>query len=309
MGKGFTTFKDLAVLPLHGLLKLFTRLPPPVFTAGVGGLGLLCKSWYLLPGSYVRRTSADLCRVIDRPDPRATYFRLVDKMVRAIGLFGLVGRRGAQAVAALTDFGEADLATCREVRRRFGGAIFVTPHCACSVLSGARFSREFPTVALAREPRSARRARIAAGYFDRLGMEPLFVRHRDPASVARGILKSLRSGKFVIGTTDLARRAPDTIEAEIFGQRVWLPEWPARFAARCRVPIVPMYTRMTNGRLLLTVGEPYFEEDLSRSTQRWADHFEKTIRAHPTDWIFMFDKHWSRVLAAAAEQQYAGSVG
>jgi KDO2-lipid IV(A) lauroyltransferase len=302
MSARFTSAKDATIVTLDGLLRLSRHLPEWVPRATTAGLGLFCKAWYVVAGGYVRNTTSDLCRVIGCPYPRRIYFKLVDNTVQAARMYGAVMRRDAGAVIARTDFDPAGLTACRQVMQRYGGAVFVAPHCIGSILSGARFSKEFPAVELAREAESGRRARIAGLYMDKLGMEPLFVRHADPVNVARSVCRALHANKFVIGTTDLPRHAKDTVEAEFFGQKIWLPRWPARFAARCRKPIVPMYLRMTKDRILITIDEPYLEQDIAVATQRWASCFERNIRAYPADWIFMFDKHWSRILAGAATE-------
>ena len=36
-----------------------------------------------------------------------------------------------------------------------------------------------------------------------------------------------------------------------------------------------------------------------QATQRWVSRFEKRFRQYPSDWAFMLDKNWARVLAAA----------
>ena len=118
--------------------------------------------------------------------------------------------------------------------------------------------------------------------------------------MARAILRALHEKKFVIGTTDLARNGPDTVEVKFFGQAVPLPAWPARFSARRKIPILPGYIRVSGGRIVLSCDEPYIEQDAVAATQRWAAYFEKSIRESPADWVFMLDKHWSSVIAKAA---------
>ena len=297
----FRAIKDVVVLPLHGFGKMSLYLPEWVLNAIAAGLGWIGKAYYFMPGSHARRTVRNLCRVIGRSDPRATYFRLMDNLTCAAKAFGRLMRAGPDALAEMTDFDGAALATCREAWEKSGGAIFVVPHCVGSVLSAARFGKEFPSMMLVRESKSRRRGRIMRQYFEKLGPELLFVRRADPVSLARSILNSLRARKFVVGTTDLARCTRDTIAVEMFGERVRMPDWPARFAAKRKVPIVPGYVHIVNGRILMITGEPYLEEDLTASTQRWARFFEENIRAYPSDWIFMLDKRWSRILAAAAK--------
>ena len=75
-----------------------------------------------------------------------------------------------------------------------------------------------------------------------------------------------------------------------------------RLATKSDVPILPLYIRVEGERILMSVDEPFREKDLVESTQRWAKSFEQSIREHPADWVFMFDRRWSRIIAAAAAE-------
>ncbi|MGB6369344.1 MAG: hypothetical protein WBG93_21280, partial [Thermoanaerobaculia bacterium] len=258
------------------------------------------KSLYFVPGNHLRRTAKDLCRVIGHPDPRAMYFQIADKMASAAVLYGTALRHGPEVVADSTAMDETSYARCRKVLDTCGSGMAVTTHCAGSVLAAPYFGREFPSRMLMRESKSETRARISRQYFDQLGMNAIYARRADPVSLARGILRAFKQGALVVGTADLARRTEDTLQVEVFGQPVWLPAWPSRFASRRDVPILPLYVRVENERILMSVDEPFDEKDLVASTQRWASSFERSIRAYPADWVFMFDKHWSRIIAAAA---------
>jgi len=299
----FRRVKDVSIVPLHAFLRLSLHLPAWVLHAFAGGLGLMGRAYCLVPANHICRTVDDLCRVIGRSDGRAVRRQFMDNVVDAIQAYGRFVRSGPDALAEATFFDEPSLKRCRRAWERCGGAICVVPHCVGSVLSAVRFGREFPSLLLVRESRSERRSRIMQWYFERLGPEMLYVRRASPTAVTRSILKAFREGKFIVGTTDLARRRPDTIEVEMFGQRVSLPDWPARFAARRKVPIVPGYTRMVDGRIMMILGEPYRAKDPIIATQRWASFFEAQIRKSPADWLFMLEKRWSRLLAAAAAEK------
>jgi hypothetical protein len=55
----------------------------------------------------------------------------------------------------------------------------------------------------------------------------------------------------------------------------------------------------TPDRLVLHLGEAVRPgEDLVAATQDWVRVLEGLLRAHPTEWTFCLDKHWSRVLRA-----------
>ena len=295
----FRRVKDWTARPLHWAMRGAAPLPRPVRRVIFGGVGLVMKGYYFAPGSHVRRTLGNLCRVIGRDDPWRIYSEMMGKVGLAMDAFGQLLRRGPEALAATAGFDEAGMRCFSEAYERYGGAIVVVPHCVGSVLSAAAFGRAFPTVLLVRESRSATRGALVRQYLERLGPELVFVRGSRPETVARHILRALRAGKLIVGTTDLVRDRGDTVEAAVFGERGRLPAWPARFAARRGVPVIPAYVRIEDGRVVTTGGEAYLEDDLEVSTQRWWDFFEGCIGKYPSEWIFMFEKRWARILAQA----------
>ena len=299
----FRVVKDIAAPVLDTLFRVLSVFPFCLTRGLVWCFGLLGKAYYFLPGSHVRRVSRDVCVLTGRSDPRALWGGVVDRLlVAALGFCRLM-REGGDAVAAMTEFEGQSLARCRRAHEQYAGAIGLVPHNAGAVLGGARFSREFSSVMLVRESKSPRRGRILAKYIGRLGPELVFVRRTDPKSVARAIIDALRKGRLIMGTTDLARRQEDTVEVAIFGQRVWMPAWPARFAKRRSVPIIPCYIRIVGPRIVLWCGDAYLVNDVIEGTQQWATALEKNVLEHPEDWPFMYDKRWARVLAAAAAQR------
>jgi KDO2-lipid IV(A) lauroyltransferase len=293
----FRRVKDIAAAPIHGILRMPEWMARPAF----GSVGLAAKAYYFAPRSHVRRTARYFCALTGRRDPRRMYFDLVDRAVCAATLFGRLIRRGPEAVAQELRLGEAETALCDRLRAQGRGAIFVVPHCVGSVLSTAGFARRYPTVVLLRESRDPRRSEILKQYLERLGAELFYVRRSEPTSVARGILKALQEKKFIIGTTDLLRKNEDSAEVRVFGRPIRMVAWPARFAVRRSAPLVPTYVRLEEGRIILTLAEPYLGEDIPSATQRWADRFEEWFRSYPSDWIFLYDKRWAKVIADAAQ--------
>jgi lauroyl/myristoyl acyltransferase len=296
----FRRVKDVFALPVHWVLMALGPLPEAVQYGLLSGLALPVAAYYFSPGSHARRTLANFCRLTATSDPYAIYSHMVRNAIHAAVAFGQLMKRGPAAIVERCAFAPELQTQCDAIVAANGAAIVVMPHCVGSMLSAAAFARRYPTVVLVREPRSQFRSRLVRQYFDKLETEIVFVRRMGPSTVARAILRALHDHKFVVGTTDTARRTADTIEVRMFGQRVPLAAWPARFAARRHFPIVPCYARMDGRRIVLTAGEAYLEEDPTVSTQRWASHFEQSIRESPRDWLLMFDKHWARIFAAAA---------
>lgn len=292
----FRRVKDLAAWPIHAVLRMPEWIARPAF----GSVGLAAKSYYFVPGSHARRTARNFCALIGRSDPRAMYFEMVSKAVRAGTLFGRLIRDGRDAVAGELDMGGDVLSICDDLRSEGRGAIFVVPHCVGSVLSTAGFAKRYPTVVLLRESRNPQRSGILKQYLEKLGAEIFYVRRTEPTTVARGILRALHERKFIIGTTDLLRKNEDSAEVKIFGQSIRMVAWPARFGIRRGAPLVPTYVRVDGGRIALELAPPFLGKDVESATQRWAAHFEEWFRQHPSDWIFMYDKRWAKVIADAA---------
>jgi len=299
MRVSFRKVKDVAAPPAHLMMKCLARMPESAQRALLGSAARLAGCSYFLPRSHVRRTVEDLCAVIGRSDPLWVTQKLFDNLACVARLVATLLREGSEAVAGAVEFEPGSMERVLRVRERYGGGILLVPHCAGSVLSVARAALLFPVVVMARESKSPRRRRILRSYFEKLAPEMIEVRRTPPATVARRILKALKEGKLIIGTTDLIRKTDDTIEATVFGQRAWFPAWPARFSARREAPLLPAYCCIRGGRIVLVCGEPYLEKDLTAATQRWVSYFERCIRRYPEDWPFMFEKRWSRLLAAA----------
>jgi lauroyl/myristoyl acyltransferase len=138
-------------------------------------------------------------------------------------------------------------------------------------------------------------------YIQKIGPKYIESRTAPPATVMRNIVRALHHGQVVVGTTDVVTPGADTIETRVFGQPIHSPGWPAKIAARLEVPIVPGFIHMKGGRIRLLADEGYVEQDIQKSTQRWVSSFERRVREYPSDWVFMLDKNWARVLTAAAD--------
>ncbi len=305
----FRTVKDLVALPAHGAIKGLSLLPDPLQRVVMKTGCALPKAYYWAPGSHVRRCTENLCAVTGRRDPYWVYSTLIDNLGLVLRLSGKLLSKGPDALTPHMRFDPESLRQLRQAFDEAGGAILLVPHCTGSVLSSVLMSREFPTVIMARESKSEHRRRIMRKYFDRLGPETIEVRRTPPAAVARRILKALHEHKLVIGTTDLIRRKDDTVPIRVFGREAWAPGWPARFAQRRKVPIIPGFIYTDNGQFVLAGGEPYQVADLEEGTQRWMNHFAEAIGRWPQDWPFMFEKRWARLLeeAAAAARRVASA--
>lgn len=302
----FRTVKDAIAQPLHRLGFLLAGLPDGFGHAFMASFGAAAKASYFVPGSYVRRTVSNFCRAAGRSDPWPVYSRMVDNVGQAALHYARLYRFGRTQLLAQT---VVDPSLAKEYPRLGNGEqgiIFLVPHCAGAVLGSAGLNTFCPTVLLVREPKAPGRRALMLGYLDKLGPKFILSRTATPPTVMRNIVRAMHERQVVVGTTDLVHPGADTVETTIFGQRIHSPGWPARIAARLDLPILPGFIHMEGGRLRLIAAEGYREADIQKSTQRWVSAFENFFRQYPSDWVFMLDKHWSRILAKAGGKDGAG---
>jgi lauroyl/myristoyl acyltransferase len=295
----FRTVKDAIALPLHRFGHLLAGAPRSLSRAIISPLGAAAKAAYFVPG-HLSGTVGNFCRVTDRTDPWPIYSRMVDNVLSAALHFARLHRHGRSGLLAQTTIAPAVAAELQRLRQDGKGAIIVVPHCVGAVLSSAKLNTACPAVLLVKEPRNPGRCELMLKYVRELGPEYILARRTPPATVMRQIVRALHDGKVVVGTTDLVNAGDDSVETQMFGQRIFSPGWPARLSARFNVPILPGYIHMDGHQIVLLGDESFLEGDIDRGTQRWASSFEKHFRQYPSDWAFMLDKNWARVLANAA---------
>ncbi len=189
----------------------------------------------------------------------------------------------------------------------------VMPHTNGSLSMVRGLARDFDVLMLVRSTRDSARSTSQHTYYAPLGCEILDVRRAGDAVVARAVLRALRNGRIVIVTGDLIKKAPppdapvdkasDLIRAEAFGQPLGAPGWPARLALRAGAPLMPVMIEQTADRVRLHLGPVVKGEDVVDATREWVRGMVEFLAAYPSDWAFVFDRRWSRLLAAAAEHR------
>lgn len=303
----FTTVKDRiwAVYDLGA--AWLARRPMRVRRAGYGVFGLILRIAYLLPRSPVRATFTALAQQTGAHDTGRLFADWVRGFCLGMNRIEQVRHGRPEEVDAMfrvNDPGRLEqLATT--------GGVIVVPHTHASLAMGRGLARRHHVLALVRSTKNEKRAASENEIFRSLDCDYLDVRTEKPSSVARNVLATLNEGRIVMATVDRLRTAPpaetpvdnkrDTLRVTAFGQPVGAIGWPARFANKVGVPIVPATVLQTDDTITLHLGEQITPSpDLRDTTQRWIAEMERLIRAHPEEWTFVLDRYWSKTLRAAA---------
>jgi Lauroyl/myristoyl acyltransferase len=295
--------KDAIALPLHRFGNLIAGLPERFSRGILASIGGVAKAAYFAPGSPIAQTVGNFCRAAGRSDPWPVYSQMIRNVEHAAFHYANLFRHGRSRLLCQTVIDTTWATEYQRLGSGKGGIIILVPHCIGAVLSSGGLNNFCPTTLLVREPRSPARCQLMLEYVRKLGPSYILSRTTPPATVMRNIVRALREGQVVVGTTDVVTRGPDTVETEAFGQRIHSPAWPARISARFGIPIVPGFIRMDGPQITLLAAEGYHEADIEKSTQRWISNFEHWFRRYPSDWAFMLDKHWGRVLSAASASE------
>jgi len=296
----FRPVKDAIALPLHRFGNLIAALPETFARAVLASIGAAAKASYFVPESPIPRTVANFSRAAGLSDPWPIYSQMVRNVEHAALHYAHLFRYGRSKLLSQTVIDPSWATEYQRLGSSNRGLMILVPHCVGAVLSSAGLSKFCPTTLLVREPRSPARCQLMLEYVQKLGPKYILSRNVPPATVMRNIVRALRDGQVVVGTTDVVTRGADTVETQAFGQTIHSPAWPARISARFGVPIVPGYIRMDGPQITILAAEGYHDTDIQNSTQHWVSHFEHWFRRYPSDWAFMLDKHWARVFSAAS---------
>ena len=310
MGLSFRTFKDAVWKPLDTLLMRLVRASRPVQNIGFGVLhGLLLLPYYL-PRTPLRRTTTAFTSVIGEASPRKFYSAFVGQVV--LGFRGMEDLRSGRTEEIDGLLKIPDEARLQAILSAGNGALMVMPHCHASVLAVRGLAARYPTLMMVSPTANEARAQAQLSYYKNLGCGFLDVRRSNEGTVARSILTALRQGKIVVGIVDRIHKAPkstnpynktkDRVRTQAFGQPVGAPGWPARFSAKCNAPILPVMVEQSKNALTLHLGQAIFADDTVGATQAWMTVVEDLIRRYPSDWLFVYDKHWAEILGRSAQQ-------
>lgn len=276
----------------------------PVRKAGYGIFGLVLWIAYLLPFSSVRATFYSLSQHVGERSPARLFYNFVKGFLRGINRVEQVRHGFTEAIDGMLQIPEKERL---DGLLQGGGVMLVIPHNHATLAMGRGLAQHYPLLALVRSTRNERRAASETEIYENLGCEYLDVRRENPTVVARKVLKALNDGRLVIGIADRIRAAPpaehpvdnstDTVRGFSFGEPIGAPGWPGRFAWKAQVPILPATVLQSRQEIVLKLGPEVSPlADLVKTTQSWIDEFEELQKAHPHEWAFSLDKHWSKAL-------------
>ena len=300
----FRTFKSRIWFAVDGGTKRLATASAPVQSVGYGTVRVILWIAYGFPGSPLRGTAANLARTVNDAPPRKLYRGFIDRFIIALKRMEALRLGRTDEIDSLLRI--PDQARLDTLLENGAGAMLVMPHCHASVLMVRGLAARYPTLMLMRGPANEARAKTQRPYYENVGADLLDVRTNSEIVVARAVLKALRQGKIVVGVVDRIGEAPseqtpidksrDMIRTIAFGQPVGFAGWPARFAAKCKSPILPVMVEQTEEAITLHIGDAITAGEPIETTQAYVSALEAYCRQFPMDWGFVYDKQWSRVL-------------
>lgn len=308
----FTRFKDRIWGGFDTGLRRLPHAPDWVQSLAYGSFGGFLTATYALPGAPIRPTARNFAKVIGRTDPFALHQGFARNMARGMTRMEMLRSGRASDLGALLDIADAEHLDDAMAGGR--GAVLVMPHCHASVAMVRGLAERYPVLMLVRESQKPSRADAQRSYYEHLGCPCLDVRRTPEAKVARAVLKALREGHLVVGVIDRIQDAPpeaepydksrDIVRVLAFGQPVGMAGWPVRFAGKIGAPVIPGMVTQTDTAIRLRLSAPVRPDDVLTSTQSLWRSLETMLRQYPEDWLFLYDKHWTRALARAAAHEH-----
>lgn len=306
----FTKLKDRVWKSYDWLARQFTKLPKPFDRFGFGIVGVILWVAWALPKVPVRQAFRDLSRLTGRASAFTLFRHYVKKFILLAYRMELIRQGRTVEIGELLDIPERDRFDSIIAR---GGAIFMMPHVHGSVTMAEALGQIHPLLLFVRATKDDGRAGWQRQYYDQMTCDVIDVRRADDVVSSRKMLGALRDGKIILGGGDFIKPAPemaedpadDVVRVEAFGQPVGAMRWPARFAAKVGVPLVPVTIVQSEDKLTLIMGDEIMPGDIVETTQAWMDGIVDLIHDEPADWVFCLDRHWRKVMSHATPRDAA----
>lgn len=265
----------------------------------------LARALYAWPRNPLRRAAQDLSVVAARQQgyevaPRALYLAWLRNARDTVDGYLTLVRDGVETALTRVQADAADTARLKTLISTHSGAILAVGHNFGSVFSAARLGRELPVLIISKNSATAERTRMAVELFERMQVQVLMVRGGSPVALSRAMFRALREGLGLAATVENVERGAGRVEVAMFGTCVGVSPWAAAIAAKRRVPVVPVWFESVPGGVRVRFGEALICDDAAALVRHYMAWFEARILEDPASWAYLADKHWRRVLAAAA---------
>lgn len=304
----FREFKDRIWRGYDWSIRQVSRLPRPVARAAFEGFGAIMWMIWLVPGNPARRTFRTLSRVTGQGSPTRLFRRFVAGFTLMLYRFERLRQGHREEFGTLLRIPE---------KTRFqgllsqGSVILMMPHAHGSIAMAEALAQEFPLLMVVRTAKDDGRAAYQMQYYSQMSCDVVDARRTEQVAVTRVIMRALRNGHIVLAAGDLVKPPPDgefdpntdLVRVDAFGQPVGALGWPARFAAKAKVPVLPVMIVQSETELTLTLGPTVACGDMKEMTQAWMDGMIDLICEAPADWTFVFDKRWRQLLENASSEQ------
>ncbi len=306
----FKLFKDRFWGVASAGTRLVAAAPAPIGRTAFGAAGWLMWLAWIMPGSQARIAMSAFSATIANGPPKTLFSKFSKGFMLFLYRMERLRLGHHQEIDGLLDLPEADRL---ETLLQASGVMLVMPHTNGSLAMVRGLSQRYPVLMLVRTTRKDKRSESQHSYYEQLGCDLLDVRRASQASVARSVISALREKRIVVVTGDLIKKPPpvdapvdkqnDLVRAEAFGQPLGAPGWPARLALRAGAPLLPVMIEQTDQSVILHLGEAARGEDVLSATNHWVMELSRLIAAHPSDWAFVFDRRWSRLLQDSARSR------
>lgn len=251
-----------------------------------------------------------------RETARAYFAQMAHHFATALRIFRAADNPLAVARLAQSEIDvEPSITELATLLRGAGGLVIAPPHVCNYLLTLVRLNQVVPLSVYLRWSKDERRRAMKERWCRAAGLQVILEppSAADPTSRAMACVESVREGRALVMTPDLAMKAEQGIGVSVLGRRVFLPSGPASIAMLAGVPLIPVFGRFKDGRHQIYAAESVRVPMLKRAdggrqvalqwaTQRWADAFETFLLASPHAWFFWGDKHWTR--AFSGDERY-----
>lgn len=176
------------------------------------------------------------------------------------------------------------------------GVIIMTGHYGNWELMGTWVVRHgYPVKVVAKQSYDPRLDKLIVDYRNEAGYA-----NTARGNAVKGVIEGLMNGETFGLLFDLDTKVKGVF-VDFFGQPAHTATIPVLLSTKLNVPIVPMFIRLTSDynyvitclEALELVNTGDEEKDVITNTQICSDVYEKVIRAHPEQWIWMH-KRWKK---------------